>query len=174
MFLFLKKYFQFIFIKWKLISFILATVLISSVSKFAHDPTWDIGVSVLMSILTYLTSPFAVKSIYDGIITKKITQSLVVSFIFIYLSSVGSYDFYNYVLYGFIPESNIENVFISVPIYLLAGIFWNLETGNNGKILSLKNKDWPSGGKILIYSKAWWLSIFLSGLVFLSFVYFIF
>lgn len=141
---FILKYFLFLFRPWKITFFILAISGLSTLSFFANDPTWDVGVSLLMGTLTFIFSTYTIFGFYNFLQTKKISIHFFNSIFFFFLSAGWSYDFYNYFKIGHIPNSWSENLILSSFVYVLAGFFWNVEERNNCTVLSITLRDWPN------------------------------
>lgn len=140
----LKPYFKFIFIPWKIATFLAGTLLLSLASFYANDPTWDIGCSVLMGILTYLSAPWSVATIYRSIKIRFAFFPFLLSLLCIYLSASASYDLYNLIKLGHTPESSFENAMISAVLYLLGGILWNLTSPKGRRLhFAFQNPSWP-------------------------------
>ncbi len=64
---FSRKYWRHLGQLWKIISFLMAMILLSAISIIANDPTWDIPESIIMVTLTFLTAPWAVGIIYRAV-----------------------------------------------------------------------------------------------------------
>lgn len=177
--IFKKEYFEFIFIKWKIVLFLLAVIFFSYLSTLWLDPTWDIPETILMSLMTYYTSPYSVWVLYRFI--KKIDRKYIeiyIAIIFIFFSSAWLYDLYSMVfLLGYYPiNMALANLFISPFFYIAWWIVWNLDYKNNyWIILSFKEKKWIqfkwdtwNTMKIILYSIP--LSLFII-FILLYFVY---
>ena len=172
-----KKYFYFLFVRWKIIVFLLALFIISGVGLLWLDPTWDLGISIIMSILTYFTAPYSVGIFYRFIkwIERKNIE-LFLAIILTFFSASWFYDGYNYLyLLWFYPNTWFSNILYSIPVYLLWWIIWNLDySKEKGAYLSFYNKKWtlePENKSI----KPFLLYIVLSGSILVwTFGYFIY
>jgi len=172
-----KKYFYFLFVKWKIIVFLLALFIVSGVGLLWLDPTWDLGISIIMSILTYFTAPYSVGIFYRFIkwIERKNIE-LFLAIILTFFSASWFYDGYNYLyLLWFYPNTWFSNILYSIPVYLLWWIIWNLDySKEKGAYLSFYNKKWtlePENKSI----KPFLLYIVLSGSILVwTFGYFIY
>lgn len=88
---------------------------------FYYDqPDWDLGVSFLMGVLTYLTAPWGLR------VVKAIRWKMFPLVILFYWVSVdGGYIFYNtYVGRPVTPELRQANFFASSLLYFLCGLIW--------------------------------------------------
>lgn len=140
---FFQAYLRFLFVRWKIITFIFAVSLLIILSYFVNDPTWDVGVSVLMGAMTYVFAPYTVFYLYDSIKKRKLKGTTFNALFFMIFSSGWTYDIYNYLKLGHIPNSWLENLILSSLIYLVAGFFWNLSEINEKPLLSIGNTNWP-------------------------------
>ncbi len=62
--LFSSDYRTFLGQPWRLTTFIIAAVGMVLVAPYTGDPTWDYFDALMMSVLTYLTAPWAVGTFY--------------------------------------------------------------------------------------------------------------
>ncbi len=168
----LKPYLKFIFAPWKFLTFLAGTLLLILASFYANDPTWDVGCSILMGVLTYLTAPWVFGTIYRSFKIRFSLISFLLALFFLYFSASASYDLYNFIKLGHIPESSFENAMISSVLYLLGGILWNLTSTKEKHLhFAFQNPTWPSlledkiNNKILIF-------IALFALIFALIIYF--
>src|SRR5262245_22819565 len=59
-----KDYYRFLFQPWKVITFLISGTTITFIGPWTTDPTWDWVDGGVMSLLTYLTAPWAVGALY--------------------------------------------------------------------------------------------------------------
>ena len=142
--LFEKRYFDFLFKKWKIIIFLLSVAWFCYISSLWFDPTWDIPETIIMSLLTFYTSAFSVWTIYR--FYKNIERNyinLYISIIFIFFSSAWFYDAYSMLfLTWYSPMMWISNLFISPFLYFFWWLTWSLDyTKKTWVILSLLKKN---------------------------------
>lgn len=50
---------------WKLATFAIGLGLLIAGAEFYHYSDWDIGVSVVMAVLTYLTAPWSIRMLWE-------------------------------------------------------------------------------------------------------------
>ena len=62
--LFRPEYRQYMLSPWKLLTFAIAAISMVVMAPYTGDPTWDYIDASFMSILTYLTAPWAVGTLY--------------------------------------------------------------------------------------------------------------
>lgn len=143
--LFKKKYIMFLLIRWKLILFLIAFVLLCYMANLWLDPTWDIPETVVMSFLTYYTSPYSIWVIYRYL--KWINKNFYEFYIWIILlffSSAWFYDIYAYIfLLWEYPLTAFSNLLLSPFFYLLAWMMWNMwYTKKDWVIFLFTKKKW--------------------------------
>lgn len=144
--LFHKDYFSFLLVRWKIVTFLLATSLLSLISTFGFDPSWDIPETIIMWSLTYLTAPYVIWIIYRFFRFRNIKISeLYISVIILIFTSSWFYDAYATIfLLGFYPPMFLANLWLSPFFYVLAGMLWSLD---------YKDKKWI----IFAYTETNWL-----------------
>lgn len=141
--LFHREYWDYLFERWKLVTFLISGGFITLAGPYTSDPTWDMTNGGLMSLFTYLTAPWSVGILFLILKGQRSKWLLLPVFCFWFLAVVWSYDFYLYFRDGFFPEASLENFFLSGLLYLSAGLFWNLEETKEGKVLlSFMSDDW--------------------------------
>ncbi len=143
--LFQKNYLDFILIKWKLITFIIATTAFIILAPYTGDPTWDYYDAAFMSTLTFLTAPWSIGTLFRFIKKQekiKIAYIAVCAWMF---SASWSYDIYLVFRDGFYPITWFSNIFASSVLYVSAGLFWNLEyKSGRGVIFGFMESNWPA------------------------------
>ena len=58
--IFLRAYRQFITERWKVVTFIMATSLVTLVAPYSGDVTWDVPDSLIISFVTYYFAPWSI------------------------------------------------------------------------------------------------------------------
>lgn len=71
---------------WKLATFAIGLGLLIAGAEFYHYSDWDIGVSIVMAVLTYLTAPWSMRVLWD-----RRWQQLPLAAFYGWLSVDGSY-----------------------------------------------------------------------------------
>lgn len=125
-----KKYIKELSRPWKLISFSIALGYYIWGAYYYKCPTWDVPVSIIMSILTYVFAPWTVNSICY-LIQKRprywIVKSLVCIAV-IYICASASYELYNWWHLGYWPPPTYwTNLWYSGCAFIAAGILWKFE-----------------------------------------------
>jgi len=157
--LFQKNYRDFLKIKWKLTTFIIATSAFVILTPYAGIPTWDYFNAAFMSILTFISAPWSIGTLFRFI---KRQEKLKIAYIAVcawMFSTSWSYDIYLVFRDGAYPNTWLPNIFASGVIYASAGLFWNLEyREGRGVIFGFMENDWPNTNsatgfnKILFYA----------------------
>jgi len=164
--LFSKDYWDALFQRWKIATFVVATTGITVVAPYTGDPTWDYIDAMFMSILAYCTAPWTVGTLYLSIRGKR---DFPVSYIAlcIWLFSVSwSYDLYLLVRDGYYPITWLWNIPASSILYVAAGLFWSLEyIEGRGVIFGFMDPDWPRIKSGRQYVNIIWYALPLAALV---------
>jgi hypothetical protein len=173
--LFQQDYWNFLKIKWKLITFLIATSAFIVLAPYTGDPTWDYYDAAFMSILTFMTAPWSVGTLFH-FITKR--EKLKIAYIAVCVwmfSASWSYDIYLVFRDGDYPNTWLPNIFASSVLYISAGLFWNLEyREGRGVIFGFMEGDWPkaddsvSFNKILFYALPFMI---LAAAIFVPFIF---
>ncbi len=139
-----RNYLRFLCVPWKLSIFVPALLFVTFAGQFTDDETWDIVTGSGMSILTFLTAPWALGLFYQVLKGKKAPQYMIVSIALCLFSSSWFYDGYLYLRDGEFSSRWLGNLMLSPIIYVAAGLFWNLEAKDSGGFrLSFSRTDWP-------------------------------
>ena len=143
--LFKKEYWDFLIIKWKLATFIIALTAFVVLAPYTGDPTWDYYDAAFMSILTFMTAPWSVGTLFRFIKDQE-KFSIAYSAVCVWMFSASwSYDIYLVFRDGYYPATWWSNIFASSVLYLSAGLFWNLEhKEGRGVIFGFMDNDWPA------------------------------
>lgn len=114
---------------WKLFTLWIGVSILVLGSVYYQQQDWDVTLSILMALLTYITAPLAVKAIRNGGFmawTGALTWWIftVDTTYMIYNGAMG-----NYTIRG-------ENLIVSTCLYWMCGLLWVYE----GKLSSLANE----------------------------------
>ncbi|MFC1840838.1 hypothetical protein ACFL1N_14765 [Thermodesulfobacteriota bacterium] len=170
-----KGYWQFLFKHWKVVTFIIATGGLVLVAPYTGDPTWDYTDALFMSILTYLTAPWVIGIIYKFIKGDLAFKYAYVAFCTWLFSASWSYDLYILIRDGYYPVTWFSNIFASSVLYILAGLFWNLDwRKGRGVIFSFMLDDWFTSSTYIVFQKVLLFAFPIMALVsFLIFFFFL-
>lgn len=105
---------------WKLGTLGIGLGLLIAGAFYYKQPDWDVGVSLVMGLLTYLTAPWGIRAVKAG--RWKLFPLVLLAY---WVSVDGSYTFYNaWVGRPVWPELRLANFFASSLLYLLCGFIW--------------------------------------------------
>jgi len=153
------NYWRFLFIRWKVITFLIAATGMTVIAPYTGDPTWDYFDAAFMSVLTFLTAPWSVGTLYKMV--KKelpLKQGFVAACLWMFVAS-WSYDLYILIRDGAYPVTWFANIFASSGLYFMAGLLWNLENRpKRGVIFSFMEADWPTPTPDSGFSKVFWFA----------------
>ncbi len=126
----IKKYTKELLRPWKLATFSVALSYYVWGAHYYRMPTWDVPVSVIMSLLTYVFAPWVVNLLFYLIKErpKKSGWKLIACFLVTYICASGSYEVYHMTVgIGFHPPTYWVNLYYSTLIFIAAGMFWRFE-----------------------------------------------
>lgn len=164
--LFRKQYWLFLFSKWKLNTFFVATALIVIIAPFSGDRTWDYLDAFFMSVLTYLSAPWVVGILYKFKLHKASIRQAYVALCVWLFSASWSYDIYLLWRDKYYPETWLGNMILSSFLYWCGGLFWSLDWKvERGTFLSFTSDNWPELPVANVFGK-----IMKQGLIYILFV----
>lgn len=169
-----KAYKAFLFVRWKLLTFGIAATGITVVAPYTADPTWDYVDAAMMSVLTFLTAPWAVACIYLGLRGKAGVRQVMVALGLWMFSASWCYDLYLLLRDGQYPITWEANIYASSVLYFSAGLLWNLEykTGR-GVTFSFLETGFPSRPAHAGFMKIAWFGLPFMLVAICSIVYFL-
>ena len=138
-----QNYLRFLCAPWKLAIFVPAFLFITFAGRFTDDETWDITTGGVMSILTFLSAPWALGLVYQVLKRKRAKRYLLVAIALCLFSSSWFYDAYLYLRDGHYGARWLGNLMLSPIMYVSAGLLWNLEAKNVFASFSFFRPDWP-------------------------------
>lgn len=143
--LFSRAYCRFLTEPWKLITFLISGLAVTLAGPYTNDPTWDHVDGGFMSILTFLTAPWAVARFYQWSKRQLRFMEVLPALGLMLFSTSWSYDLYLYCRDGFYPPTWLSNLIVSTVIYLCAGLMWNLRWQPGvGGTLAFQDPRWPA------------------------------
>ena len=121
-----KNYFINLFRPWKVVTFLIALGFLIWGAYAYKIPTWDVPISIIMSVLCFLLSPYAVSLGVSAVTQRKSgwLVKLAISIMLIYFVGSGSYEIYNTLKLGQHPDTYWVNLSFSVPVAIVAGLVW--------------------------------------------------
>ena len=139
-----KPYLQFLGVRWKLIVFAAAFLFVTFAGHFTNDETWDIITGGVMSLLTFLTAPWALGTLYQIIRGKRAWYFIIIAIALCLFSTSWFYDIYLFLRDGHYTSRWLGNLMLSPFLYLFAGLLWNLEAKGHWPTFSFLRDDWPA------------------------------
>lgn len=164
--LFRRNYLLFLFRRWKVATFLVAAVGLIFIAPYTGDATWDYVDAGFMSVLTYLTAPWAAGTLYRAIRGRALIAEAYCAVCVWLFSASWSYDLYLLLKFGAYPVTWLPNIFASSVLYVAAGLMWNLEwREGRGVIFGFMTDDWPRPGEGREFKKIVWVAIPIMALV---------
>lgn len=143
--LFQKAYWDGLFQKWKVTTFVIAATGMTVVAPYTGDPTWDYFDAIFMSVLAYCTAPWAVGTLYLALWGRRDLVTIYIALCIWMFSVSWSYDLYIVIRDGAYPNTWLVNIGASSILYFAAGLFWSLEhIKKRGVVFGFMDNNWPS------------------------------
>ncbi|MCX7148054.1 MAG: hypothetical protein NTY05_01400 [Rhodocyclales bacterium] len=142
-----RSYWRYLGAPWKLATFAIATAGITLIAPHTGDPTWDYADALLMSVLTFVTAPWAIGVIYLALRRRAPAQQAYVAACAWMFSASWCYDIYLVWRDGIYPETWLANIGASSTLYVAAGLLWNLQwRAGRGVVFGFMLDGWPDLG----------------------------
>ena len=153
-------YFKFLAMPWKVVTFVIAATGMTVIAPYTGDPTWDYVDALFMSALTYLTAPWSVGILYRAIRKQAGWGEAYIAACLWLFSASWSYDLYIVLRDGIYPPTWESNLYLSSILYLLAGLFWNLDwSKEHGLHFAFMQDSWPVDNPNTVFTKLLWLAL---------------
>lgn len=135
-------------VRWRLVTFAIATVTLIVVAPYTGDPTWDYWDASFMAVLTYATAPWTVGCFFRAIRRgRRDPVELYVAACTWMFSTSWSYDLYYLLRDGAYPPGWSANIAASAILYGSAGLFWSLDwRPGRGATFNFLEPVWPAAG----------------------------
>ncbi len=158
--LFTESYRQLLMTRWKLMTFAFAATSMTIMAPYTGDPTWDYVDAAFMSILTFLTAPWAVGTLFLAFRGKTKPAHVYIA-ICIWMFSVSwSYDIYILLKNGYYPPTWLPNIILSSILYFAAGLMWNLQSKEGlGVFFGFMEPGWPDTRYELGFLRVFWFAL---------------
>lgn len=145
---------------WKLVTFAIAATGITLVAPYTGDPTWDYVDAPMMSLLTYLTAPWAVGTLYRALRGRAGMAQAYVALCAMLISASWCYDLYLLLRDGAYPMTWWSNMAASSILYLLAGMLWSLEwRPGRGVTFGFMEAQWPDASHAAGFARLAWFAM---------------
>lgn len=126
----LKVYIRELARPWKVFTLLLGMGYYIWGSMYYACPTWDVPISIIMSALAYLVSPWVVDSTYNLVVTRpgKWGWGLFRNLLVVYMCASGVYEIYNLWNLGYWPPPTYwVNLYYSSLMFFAAGMVWRFK-----------------------------------------------
>lgn len=140
-----RAYWRYLCAPWKLATFAVASAGITLIAPYTGDPTWDYVDALLMSVLTFVTAPWAIGVIYLALRRRLPLKQAYVAACAWMFSASWCYDIYLVWRDGIYPITWLANIGASSTLYVAAGLLWNLEwRQGRGVVFGFMLDGWPA------------------------------
>lgn len=158
--LFQARYWRFLLQDWKVVTFGAAAIFLTVIAPYTDDPTWDYVDSAFMSVLAFVTAPWAIGTLYRGFRQHAAPARTYVAFCVWMFSASWSYDLYILLRDGVYPDTWLPNLFLSSVLYVSAGLLWNLEWNERrGVVFQFTEPYWPERDAVKRFGRIFWFGL---------------
>jgi len=169
-------YWRFLLSPWRIIVFVVALLGMVGLAPYSGDPTWDYADAAFMSILTYITAPWAIGVLYRFRRFHRDLWSVYVALCLWLFSASWSYDLYILLRDGIYPPTWFSNLILSSILYWAAGFLWSLAGSSAGITFAFRQPEWfrmdgsVSYWRLFVYALPFiLLAVVMTGAVIVSF-----
>ena len=168
-------YWRFLFVPWKVTTFVIAATAMTVVAPYTGDHTWDYVDALFMSILCFLGAPWVVGTLYLAIRGRARPLAVYVAVCLWMFSASWSYDLYIVLRDGAgYPNTWLPNIFASSVLYISAGLLWSLDwRPGRGATFSFLEPDWPDVPPSAAFGKVFWYALPFMVIAAASILYFV-
>jgi hypothetical protein len=155
-----RDYWRYLAAPWKLATFAVAGLGITLIAPYTGDPTWDYFDAAMMAVLTFVTAPWAVATLYLCARGKlPLRQAFVAACAWLFSAS-WCYDAYLLWRDGYYPVTWSANLVASSILYMAAGLFWNLDwRPGRGVTFGFLEPGWPQAPGKGAFRRIVWIGI---------------
>ena len=158
--LFQPRYRLFLLSRWKLGTFAFASLAMIIMAPYTGDPTWDYVDATFMSILTFLTAPWAVGTLYLALRRQAKPVHVYIAVCVWMFSASWTYDVYILLRHGHYPPTWVPNIVLSSILYFVAGLMWNLQKKEGrGVVFGFMEPGWPNPEYDLGFRQIFWFAL---------------
>jgi hypothetical protein len=158
--LFRRQYWRFLRSGWKLTTFAIAAIAMIVMAPYTGDPTWDYVDAAFMSILTFLTAPWAVGTLFLALRRQAPMAHIYVASCVWMFSVSWTYDVYILLKHGYYPPTWLPNIVLSSILYFAAGLLWNLQRKEGrGVVFGFVEPGWPESRYELGFRRVIWFAL---------------
>lgn len=173
--LFEPAYRKYIRSPWKVTTFAVAASAMTVIAPYTGDPTWDYVDAAFMSVLAFLTAPWAVGTLYLAMKGQAKATHVYIAVCVWMFSASWAYDVYILLKHGYYPPTWLPNIVLSSVLYFAAGLMWNLQRrADRGVVFGFMEPDWPNPAHELGFRQIAWFALPIMILVALMILPFLF
>ena len=155
-----QQYRAFLSVPWKWLSFIVACSAMVIVAPYTGDPTWDYIDAFFMSVLTFLTAPWTVGTLYLSLKNRYFSKQTLLAICVWLFSASWSYDLYLLLRDGYYPITWFANIGASSVLYCSAGLLWSLDwRSGRGITFSFLEPDWLTVNPYVSFTRIFWAAL---------------
>lgn len=155
-----QSYWRALCVPWKLSTFFIAMIALIVLAPYSGDPTWDTTDAIFMSVLTFISSPWSVGTLYQTIRRRRFTRQSYLAICLWMFSASWSYDLYLLWRDGSYPITWSANIFASSILYCCAGLLWNLDwKPEHGTTFAFTNPNWPDNSSPATFRQIYWIGL---------------
>lgn len=141
-------------------TFAIASISMTVMAPYTGDPTWDYVDAAFMSVLTFLTAPWAVGTLFLAIKGKSKPAHIFIAVCLWMISVSWAYDIYILLKHGYYPPTWVSNIVLSSILYCCAGLMWNLQKKpDRGVVFGFMADDWPNPDHELPLKNVFWFAL---------------
>ena len=157
--LFQQNYRRYMSSTWKIVTFVIAASGMTIIAPLTGDPTWDYFDAAFMSILTFLTAPWSVGTLYLAFHRKvKLSHAYIAVCVWMFSAS-WAYDVYILIKHDYYPPTWLPNIILSSILYFAAGTMWNLQQKvGRGVVFGFMEPAWPDANRELGFRQIGWFA----------------
>lgn len=170
-----RKYRRFLFAPWKVFTCAVAALAMTVMAPYTGDPTWDYVDASFMSVMTFLTAPWAVGVLYRAIFRTVSARHIYIA-VCVWMFTVSwAYDVYILLRHGYYPPTWLPNIVLSSILYFAAGLMWSLQRKEGqGVVFGFMDENWPNLENELGFRQVIWFALPIMLLVTLMIAPFLF
>lgn len=142
---FKRTYIHFLFQRWKLVTWAIALAWLCGISLLGYDPTWDVPISIIMSVGIFYFAPYSVGIIYRFLFAQqKHAPELTIALVLLCFVSCWVYEAYSYIyLLWHYPPTVLGNMMLSPMFYVFWWMVWSLDySKQTGVIFVYTQQEW--------------------------------
>ena len=154
------RYWRFLLQDWKVLSFSIAAACLTVIAPYSDDYTWDYVDAPVMSVLAFVTGPWAVGTLYRALRRRASWINAYIALCVWLFSASWFYDLYIVLRDGSYSPYWLPNLFLSSILYICAGLFWSLEwRPEQGVLFQFTQPHWPERDADRNLGKIFWFAL---------------